>query len=508
MMAPEASNTLVSYDAIPYESLPIPATHPDALAAAAHLAGLTPPPVEGCRVLELGAASGGNLIPMAFYRPGNEYVGIDLSRQQVEAGCAIIEALSLANVRLLHRDVANGVADLGRFDYVIAHGLYSWVPPAVRDGLLPVIAEALRPGGIAYVSYNTLPGWRARAMVRDMLAAHVGETSHPRARLALAQEFLARMAPAYTALDAPETGPIARELDYLLKAPPGYLYHEYLDEYNEPLLVSDFLAAARAAGLTYVGDAEAAADLGQGLPGKARAAVEEFPLPRRIQYYDFLTLRPFRRSLLTPGTGEALAFEPHRLSTLALFADVTSEEEIDLAADTPQTFHTSTRSAFQARHPLTKAALMTLSARFPAAVAYDDLLKAARALVEQHGGHPRAAESERCLTELTALVSWRFLGIAPAPQAWTLTPSPRPRLHALARLQISRGEAPAGIRHSALALDEAAQTLALACDGSRDLAQLARLMQARWPEFDADETRVACAQLLWTFARNGLFVPE
>jgi len=400
------------------------------------------------------------------------------------------------------------VADLGRFDYVIAHGLYSWVPPAVRDVLLPVIAEALRPGGIAYVSYNTLPGWRSRAMVRDMLLAHVGEARHPRARLALAQEFLARMAPAFAALDAAESRLVAKELEYLRGAPPGYLYHEYLDEYNEPLLVGDFLEKAQAAGFIYVADAEAAADLGQGLPAEARAAVADLPFSRRIQYYDFLTLRPFRRSLLTPGTGEALAFQTHRLSSLALFADVTSEEELDLAADNPQTFHTSTGSPFQASHPLTKAALMHLAARFPSSVAYPALLAAAQALVESHGDGCRAKETERLLTELAALVSWRFVGLAPFAQEWPLALPPQPRLHALARWQISHGEAPAGIRHSALALDEAAQTLALACDGSRDISELVGMMRSRWPEFDEAETHAACMRLLWTFARNGLFVPD
>lgn len=497
--------TLESYDLIPYESIPIPATHPDALAAAARLAGLTPPPVEGCRVLELGAASGGNLIPMAFYRPGNDYVGVDLSQRQVEDGSALIAALGLANVRLLHRDVAAGLTDLGRFDFVIAHGLYSWVPQGLRARLLDLIAGVTAPGGIAYVSYNTLPGWRARAMVRDMLLHHVGGARHPRARLALAQEFLERMAPAFAALEAPDARLVAQELAYLRSAPAGYLYHEYLEAENEPVLFTAFLEQARQAGLSYVGDAEFAADLGQGLDAKARAAVADYPQERRLQYYDFLALRPFRRSLLTPGAAGEAVLDPGRITELSLFADVGSDEELDLTRDTPQTFRTATRTPFQVSHPLTKAALMVLSERFPSALPYGELAATARAVVATHGAPGLAEEPTRLATELAALAGWRLVGLAPQAQDWPVEPGPRPRLHALARWQISHGLAPAGIRHSALELDEAGRALALLCDGEHDLPALASAMGDRWPEFTPEEITVACARLLWTFARNGLF---
>ncbi|MEO1766500.1 class I SAM-dependent methyltransferase [Thiobacter aerophilum] len=506
-MSDGATPTLESYDLVPYESIPIPATHPDALAAVARLAGLSPPPINGCRVLELGAASGGNLIPMAFYRPGNEYVGVDLSLRQVEEGQALIAALGLDHVHLLHRDVAAGLEDLGRFDYVIAHGLYSWVPAPLRERLLELIAKVLAPRGIAYVSYNTLPGWRARAMVRDMLLAHVGTARHPRARLALAQEFLARMAPAFAALETPEAGLMAQELAYLRTAPAGYLYHEYLEAENEPVLFSTFLAQAQAAGLAYVGDAEPATDLGQGLDAAARAAVADYPLPRRLQYYDFLALRPFRRSLLTPLSAGEPVLDCARIAELALFADLSSDEEIDLSRDTPQAFRSATRTAFQASHPLTKAALVVLAERFPSAVAYGELAAAAQAVVRAHGDARLAQEDQRLATELAALAGHRLVGLAPDPQEWAVQPAPRPRLHTMARHQVSQGLAPAGIRHSALELDEAARALALLCDGEHDLPALASAMRNRWPDFSPEETLVGCARLLWTFARNGLLEP-
>src|SRR5262245_46505716 len=124
---PDAGPT--SYDTVPYESHPFAQSHPDRLATVATLLGLKPPPVARCRVLELGCASGGNLIPMAVGLPGSTFVGVELSRRQAEAGQRVIEALGLKNVELRHLSILDVDDDFGRFDYVVCHGVYSWVPP-------------------------------------------------------------------------------------------------------------------------------------------------------------------------------------------------------------------------------------------------------------------------------------------------------------------------------------------------------------------------------------------
>ena len=76
------------YDEVPYTSYSFPETHPDRMATVAHLFNLKPPPPDRCRVLELGCASGGNLAPMAALYPESEFLGIDLSRVQIEQGAA------------------------------------------------------------------------------------------------------------------------------------------------------------------------------------------------------------------------------------------------------------------------------------------------------------------------------------------------------------------------------------------------------------------------------------
>ena len=121
-----------SYDLVPYSSHPFPQTHPDHLAALARLFGLAPPAVGDCRVLELGCASGGNLIPMAEQLPDSELVGVDLSARQIEDGRKALKATGLKNIQLRHASITDVDSTWGKFDYIICHGVYSWVPDEVQ----------------------------------------------------------------------------------------------------------------------------------------------------------------------------------------------------------------------------------------------------------------------------------------------------------------------------------------------------------------------------------------
>ncbi|RPI58997.1 MAG: class I SAM-dependent methyltransferase, partial [Chloroflexi bacterium] len=138
-----------SYDRLPYPSLSYPQTHPDRLATLATLLGMSPAPVERCRVLEMGCAGGGNLLPMADGLPGSEFVGIDASAVQIAAGQGAVAALGLANLSLRHLDILDVDESLGRFDYILVHGVYSWVPPEVQNKILTVCKENLAPQGVA-----------------------------------------------------------------------------------------------------------------------------------------------------------------------------------------------------------------------------------------------------------------------------------------------------------------------------------------------------------------------
>src|SRR5262249_35555116 len=180
---PMTEATLTSYEELPYTRNPFYSTHPDCLAAVALLHGLQPPPVTCCRVLELGCASAGNLAPMAQGLPDSQFVGIDLSPRQIAQGQELVAAAGLQNIELHALSILDVNASLGPFDYIISHGVYSWVPPVVQDKILQICADHLTPNGLAYVSYNTYPGWHLRGMVRDMLGFHVRRFSETKTRV-------------------------------------------------------------------------------------------------------------------------------------------------------------------------------------------------------------------------------------------------------------------------------------------------------------------------------------
>ncbi|NJN84887.1 MAG: class I SAM-dependent methyltransferase [Caldilineaceae bacterium] len=179
---PPNSTTPNAYDQIPYPSLSYAGTHPSHLAVLAAILGMKPAPVTACRVLEVGCASGGNLIPMAYALPGSSFVGVDYSARQIDAGQAWRDQLQLENVKLLAADIRNLDDSLGEFDFIIAHGVYSWTPPDVRDALLALCGRQLAPNGVAFVSYNTYPGWHMTGIIRDAMTFHTLDEPEPLAR--------------------------------------------------------------------------------------------------------------------------------------------------------------------------------------------------------------------------------------------------------------------------------------------------------------------------------------
>src|ERR1700683_5021491 len=122
-----------SYDQFPYKSLPFRESRPDALAVIATVMGMNPAPADRCRVLELGCSSGGNLIPLAEQFPNSQFLGLDFSANELAGGQAAIAQLGLPNIQLEQRDIQDSHEELGQFDFIVAHGVFSWVEPAVQD---------------------------------------------------------------------------------------------------------------------------------------------------------------------------------------------------------------------------------------------------------------------------------------------------------------------------------------------------------------------------------------
>jgi methyltransferase-like protein len=516
------------YDLLPYESIAFPETHPASLAALGRLFGLDTPEPTRARVLELGCASGGNLVPMAWRLPEARFVGIDLSAPQIEDGLAMVRRLGLGNVELRAADILALGAELGPFDYIIAHGVYSWVPDPVRTHLLALAGQLLSPGGLFYVSYNTLPGWRMRGMLRDILLYACRDADTPGARISAAQAALDRLEAAVGKLGALSTRYLTEEIAGLRKAHPSYLLFEYLAEHNRAFLFSDFIRDADGAGLRYLCDTE----LRTVFPSTYGDAVEAALAPIQDgveleQWLDFVTNRNFRQSVLCRADAvmdDAIDLE--RFAELAFAADLQPPKKLDLKRAKDAPFTTRAGVTLSVAHPLTKALVAALVARYPDCLPLEELMPGAVSAVAAAGGGAYANQVDECLAELFSLFAHRGLTARLAPLRTRRGIPERPRADALALAQVQAGShRVATLHHGNLDLDSFALRLLTLLDGTRSVesaaAQLAEELAAgdlmpppgvqprQWnPERLAERTRAAAADLTALFARYGVLEPE
>lgn len=243
-----------SYDAIPYESTPLPETHPGHLACLVRLYGIDSVAPTNCSVLELGCASGGNLIPMAARLPDSCFLGIELSPEQAQEVSSRITELGLTNCEIRQANILDLQDEGLRFDYIITHGVYSWSPPEVRARIMELSSQLLSSQGVAYISHNSYPGWRMRGMLRDMLLYQVRDIQSPVARLEAAQNYLDFLEAGLGGSEVAHIYYLKDEIERIRNSHPSYLYHEYLETYNEPMLLTDFISEANDHGLDYICD--------------------------------------------------------------------------------------------------------------------------------------------------------------------------------------------------------------------------------------------------------------
>lgn len=474
-----------SYDALPYPSYPFAITHPDRLHVLASLAGVDPPPVERARVLELGCAAGGNLLPIAVDLPGTRCVGIDASKRQVDEGRALVSSLGLTNCELLQGDIAALGPELGEFDYIVCHGVYSWVPRHVQDAILGLCGRALSPGGVAYVSYNTYPGWRMRSMIRDMMRYHARQFDDPQVAVGQARRLLDYLTKNVSADRGAYTVILNQELGILRKQSDAYLYHEHLEANNEPLYFHQFVERAEAAGLAFFGEATTGEtrptlfpNLGDDTARGSPAAVQA------DQYRDFVLNRLFRTTLLCR--------RDRRLGGSPVPEDVTrflvatrverregapAEGEVELPPDTPPgpEYVTLAGKVVRVHAPIVVAALDLLSARWPRALTFDELAAEVQARAGEEAGDPATLRA-RLAEQALELFADDHLELRPRQLPVAAEVSARPRAHPLARRQAEDGLIVTNARHEPHELDRYERELVRAADGQRDLGALADVL--------------------------------
>ncbi len=451
-----AENT---YDSIPYPTYPRLATHPDRMAAVALLFGMEPAPVDRCRVLEIGCGNGGNLLPMAYALPESRFLGFDLAEAPIALASADIRALGLNNVEAIVRDLRDLGPEAGEFDYIIAHGIYSWVPKDVRDHLLALCRQRLAPSGVALVSYNVYPGRHIRQMLREMLLQHTSGDA-PEERVDHARWFLEWLKKSCLA-PAAFRQLIDEDIATMLAYTDGGLAHDDLSDVNDPLYFRDFMAHASAHGLQYLGDTSIDRMF------DPRGLLKWLPADRlaRDQYSDYMYLRSFRHTLLC-GPEVTLHGSPHaetmdRLCFSAPFQMVDGQIEGGRGV------------RIGAKQPSVEAVARAMGAHYPLPVTFQELL-----------AYVSSAEELRQI--MFTLISVGFAECHAYRFPCQTSLSERPRASAFARLQAERSHEITSLMQNLVEMDEFGRRLVQLLDGTRDPAALIHDM-AEGPNAPAPE---------------------
>lgn len=438
------------YDKIAYPTAVFAQTTPDRMAVMATLHGLAAPSIETARVLEIGGGDGMNLLALGVAWPDTRSLSFDLAASAVARGARWAEQAGIRNVRVEQMDILDAAAGAidEPFDYVIAHGVYAWVPDHVRKATMALIGRVLAPDGVAFVSYNAKPGGWLRLAIRDMLKHELADVEDPALRVVRARAFLSEFS---QAPDEAEEGVVAvmRQLcRSMLDRPDEVLIHDELGDHYHPQTLGEVAAAAADHGLEWLGEA-------------ANEALDQSFLPddvadtpgavlRRAQSLDFVEGRYFRSSLFVrAGRDPARRFDPARLSSLYTSSRAQRQANGEYVID---------ESVFELRDEQLDQALRRLTEAWPARIAVADLV----------------SDTDR-LNALSRLFDAGFIGLHMTPGRYTVDPGNCPLASPLVRLQLDEGfPAIAALDHRTVTMaDPRARAFVQLLDGTRDRAQLA-----------------------------------
>ena len=480
-----------SYDTVVYPGYAYPQTHPDHIAVMAHLCGLDPAPVQTCRVLEIGCGDAANLIPMAAGLPEADFRGFDLAASSIERGRAFASELGLTNLALEHLDICDVPDRMGEFDYIIAHGFYSWVPQAVRNKLMSICRASLAPQGVVFISYNTFPGGHIRQMIREIMLFHVDRAPDAQTRTTQARALLGFLCKLNAGDDEYERL-LKAELERVLKYHPAHLFHDDLAPTFDCFYLHEFVAHAAEYNLQFLSDLNSSFIHVEGLDEESARALSELgsdPILRE-QYLDFARCRRFRQTLLCHADlPVARDFDICRLEGLLVSSPATPvSKEPNLSADVEEEFRGARNASLKTAHPVIKAAMLTLNSVWPQRLSLIEL----RAQVATRLGVPLDSVLPGVLREgIAAAFTMRVLDLHVYSPSVCARPSQRPRINPLIRLQLKRGGVMTNLLHQSVKIEGDGLQLLTLLDGQRDREALAAELNVSAAEIDEGLTRLA-----------------
>jgi len=471
-----------SYTAVPYLSQAYMQSHPDQMAALGRIFGMSPAPITQCRVLELGCASGGNIIPMAYFLPESTFVGIELNDGHVKKAHRTIIDLGLTNIRIEQGNILDIDASIGEFDYIICHGVFSWVPKTVQEKIFSIASENLAANGIAYISYNTYPGWHMREMIRHMMLYHASQFETPRQRLDQGTAFVEFLAKASAGNnDDPYGLLLKKELEALKNSEDWYLFHDYMEVVNTPIYFHQFVDQADQQNLQYLAEADFSTMFSHGFSEEICQTLEKVSqdIVQKEQYMDFLRNRQFRQTLLCrKDLPLSRTLDADSLTGLLIASDtLPTAASMDLSMGKNQKFRVRDGTFIETENPVIKAALWILNKHWPKALQFETLNEMcfktvseeidANLLNSANWRHELGRGLLHCYSSGAVMVRiWEAEFIAHVTET--------PQINPLALYQNRKRQRIVSPRHDIVTLDSVARQLLPMLDGNTDRSSMAQ----------------------------------
>lgn len=469
--------TLQRYDEVPYPSYPYPDTHPNKLASTAILFGMQPTPVHCCNVLELGCGSGNNLIAMAAALPGSKFVGIDLAANEVKIANDKLRDLNMSNIEIKHVSIMDITPESGTFDYIIAHGVYSWVPEIVREKILGICEHNLSKNGVAFISYNTYPGWHALGMLREMMRYHIrGIEDHQEAvRQARAfMEFLANAAPPNTAYSIFLKG----EVERCKRFPDNYFYHDHLEDMNQPFYFYEFANSIDKYNLKYLRECDLQVTTSRNFSPEVANVLNKLSddVIHIEQHIDFIINRMFRETLICHKDTEIQRLaSPDNIRKLYFASKlVPADKTVPISPDIEVKFTAKKGADFSSKGPNSKALWLYLYENSPQphdlAAITSGVMKI---LTDNQASLPQLPQEDELQNMILADLLWGislgFIQLYTLPVHVCTTVSVTPMVSQLMRYEASRHNWVTNQLHEHIWIDNLNHHLLPLLDGSNDI---------------------------------------
>ncbi len=507
------------YDAFPYQSFPYSVTRPANLYTVGTLFGVAAPDFRTARVLELGCASGGNLIPLAFQYPDSHYVGIDFSERQIEIADKTVSELGVKNIEFIARPFAD-MPPLEKFDYIICHGVYSWVDDDARKRILEICRTQLVENGLAVISYNTLPGWNMVRSLREMMLYHAKLFEDPTEKIAQAMELL-RFVRDNNPEGSAYRGVIDSEINLLSEQTLSYVAHDHLESENTQFYFHEFAAALGQHGLQYVGDSDIAQMYVENIPEDAAEKLKAVTdILRQEQYMDFIRNRRFRSSIVCSESAALNRnLRQEAIHDFYLSSSI-KPDEADIKAEAADTrFRDRSGNVVFTAHTKEVAVLFSELSESPRPIKSGDLIDMAARNLDgaDRDALRKVVEGFGLKLALKGLIS-----LHAEAGSHVLHVSETPEASRLARYQVSAQGWATNARHEKINHDHFTRVLIEYLDGTRSLDDLCQIMYEQVDKgalgvqldgkdiTDAEQRRLVIRQLtenaLNSIAQNALLV--